>query len=155
MRLLWCRPASTALIRPLAWGPPYATGAALENIKKKKKERKKKRTQTGWNNERNILAHINWHIPDIWLASSVIWSGVHDIVCFLEFLSALPCSVWWLILGLAFLEGLPAILYTSLFISRMWRQCSFLQISNKSSQPQKTKDQKKKKVPNLTLIRPA
>ena len=27
---LWCRPASTALIRPLALEPPYAAGAALE-----------------------------------------------------------------------------------------------------------------------------
>ena len=36
--LLWlcCRPAATALIRPLAWEPPYATGATL----KKKKEKK-------------------------------------------------------------------------------------------------------------------
>ena len=25
---LWCRPAATALIRPLVWEPPYATGAA-------------------------------------------------------------------------------------------------------------------------------
>ena len=28
---LWRRPAATAPIRPLAWEPPYATGAALEN----------------------------------------------------------------------------------------------------------------------------
>ena len=29
---LWCRPAATSLIRPLAWEPPYATTvAALEN----------------------------------------------------------------------------------------------------------------------------
>ena len=28
---------ATALIRPLAWEPPYATGAALEKEKKKKK----------------------------------------------------------------------------------------------------------------------
>ena len=27
---LWCRLAATAPIRPLAWEPPYATGAALE-----------------------------------------------------------------------------------------------------------------------------
>ena len=27
---LWHRPAATALIRPLAWEPPYAAGAALE-----------------------------------------------------------------------------------------------------------------------------
>ena len=33
---LWCRPAATALIGPLAWEPPYATGAALEKDKKKK-----------------------------------------------------------------------------------------------------------------------
>ena len=27
---LWGRPAATALIRPLAWEPPYAEGAALK-----------------------------------------------------------------------------------------------------------------------------
>ena len=35
---LWCRPAATALIRPLAWEPPYAVGAALEKDQKKKKK---------------------------------------------------------------------------------------------------------------------
>ena len=34
---LWHRPAATALIRPLAWEPPYATGVAQENGKKTKK----------------------------------------------------------------------------------------------------------------------
>ena len=34
---LWCRPAATALIRPLAWEPPYAMGAALKDKKRKKK----------------------------------------------------------------------------------------------------------------------
>ena len=36
--LLWlgCRPAAAALIRPLAWEPPHATGAALKRPKKKK-----------------------------------------------------------------------------------------------------------------------
>ena len=28
--LLWCRPAATAPIRPVAWEPPYATGVALK-----------------------------------------------------------------------------------------------------------------------------
>ena len=34
--LLWllCRPATVALIRPLAWELPYATGAALKKNKK-------------------------------------------------------------------------------------------------------------------------
>ena len=34
---LWCRPAATALIQPLAWEPPYAVGVALKRLKKKKK----------------------------------------------------------------------------------------------------------------------
>ena len=36
---LWCRPAATAPIGPLAWGLPYAVGAALEKPKKKKKRK--------------------------------------------------------------------------------------------------------------------
>ena len=35
---LWCRPATTALILPLAWEPPHAMGAApppkIKNLKK-------------------------------------------------------------------------------------------------------------------------
>ena len=33
---LWCRLVATAPIRPLAWEPPYAVGAALEKTKEKK-----------------------------------------------------------------------------------------------------------------------
>ena len=33
---LWCRPAAVALTQPLAWEPPYATGAALKKTKKLK-----------------------------------------------------------------------------------------------------------------------
>ena len=32
-------PAATALIRPLAWEPPYASGSALEKTKRKKKKK--------------------------------------------------------------------------------------------------------------------
>ena len=32
---LWCRPAATALIGPLAWEPPYAMSAALKKDKTK------------------------------------------------------------------------------------------------------------------------
>jgi len=42
---LWCRPAATAPIGPLAWEPPYAEGAAQEIAKKKKK---KKPQKTHW-----------------------------------------------------------------------------------------------------------
>ena len=33
--LLWCRPAATAPIQPLAWELPYAMGVALKKTKKK------------------------------------------------------------------------------------------------------------------------
>ena len=33
---LWREPEVAALIRPLAWEPPYAAGVALEKEKKKK-----------------------------------------------------------------------------------------------------------------------
>ena len=35
---LWYRSAATAWIRPLAWKPPYATGATLKRQKTKKKK---------------------------------------------------------------------------------------------------------------------
>ena len=34
--LLWHRPAETAPIRPLAWEPAYAVGAAIKKTKDKK-----------------------------------------------------------------------------------------------------------------------
>ena len=36
---LWRRPVATALIRPLAWEPPYAVGAAQEMAKRQKKSK--------------------------------------------------------------------------------------------------------------------
>ena len=36
---LWHRPVAIAPIRPLAWEPPYATGAALKDKKTKKKKK--------------------------------------------------------------------------------------------------------------------
>ena len=42
---LWCRSAAVAPIRPLAWEPPYAAGAALKSKKKKKKKKRKKRAK--------------------------------------------------------------------------------------------------------------
>ena len=38
---LWCRPAATAPILPLAWEPPYAAGVAQEITKKTKNKNKK------------------------------------------------------------------------------------------------------------------
>ena len=39
----WCRPEATAVVRLLAWDPPYAAGAALKRQKKKRKRKKKER----------------------------------------------------------------------------------------------------------------
>ena len=44
---LWCRPAATAPIGPLAWEPPYAMGAALEMAKRRKKNFKNKKIKQG------------------------------------------------------------------------------------------------------------
>ena len=46
MLWLWRRLAATALIRPLAWEPPYAAEAAQRKQKKDKK--KKKKEVKGW-----------------------------------------------------------------------------------------------------------
>ena len=46
---LWCRLVATAPIRPLAWKPPHAVGAALE-----KTERQKIKT----NNKNNLSIEI-------------------------------------------------------------------------------------------------
>ena len=37
---LWHRPAAVALIKPLAWEPPYAVGTALKKTKDKKKKKR-------------------------------------------------------------------------------------------------------------------
>ena len=38
---LWCRPAATAPIIPLAWEPPYAAGAVQEKAKSQKNLKKR------------------------------------------------------------------------------------------------------------------
>ena len=43
---LWCRPATPASNRPLAWEPPYAAGVALKDKRQKKKKKKKKKKTT-------------------------------------------------------------------------------------------------------------
>ena len=43
---LWRQPAAIALIGPLAWEPPYATGAALEKAKRQKQNKTNKKTHT-------------------------------------------------------------------------------------------------------------
>ena len=42
---LWHRPVTAAPIRPLAWEPPHAMGAALDKAKPKKNQNKIRRVQ--------------------------------------------------------------------------------------------------------------
>ena len=44
---LWRRPVATGPIRPLAWEPPCAAGAALKKDKRQKKKKIEGRQQTG------------------------------------------------------------------------------------------------------------
>ena len=39
----WSRPAATALIRPIAWEPPYAVGMALKRQKTKQNKKQTKK----------------------------------------------------------------------------------------------------------------
>ena len=41
---LWRRPVATAPVRPLAWEPPHAEGAAQEVAKRQKKQKQTKKT---------------------------------------------------------------------------------------------------------------
>ena len=49
---LWCRPAATAPIRPLAWEPPYAVGVAQEIAKRQKKKKE------AWENTKNKITKL-------------------------------------------------------------------------------------------------
>ena len=51
---LWCRAAAAALIRPLAWEPPYAVGAALKGPKKKKRKEKLRKSDLRNSSEYNF-----------------------------------------------------------------------------------------------------
>ena len=42
---LWCRSPAAALIQPLAWELPYATGAAIKSKKKQKQKQKQKQNK--------------------------------------------------------------------------------------------------------------
>ena len=55
---LWCRPAAVAPMQPLAWEPPYGTGAALKR-QKKEGRRKKEKTRQDKNYPRCLLATVN------------------------------------------------------------------------------------------------
>ena len=61
---LWRRLAATALIGPLAWESPYATGAALEKAKRqKKKKRNTERASLNKQKKKKKEEEIGWKEP--------------------------------------------------------------------------------------------
>ena len=67
---LWCRPAATARIQPLAWEIPYAVGTALKRKKKKKKNTNShkylqinnNKTDSEWQYKRRRLRNPNYYV---------------------------------------------------------------------------------------------
>ena len=54
---LWHRPAAVALIQPLTWETPYATGTALKRQNKQTNKNKKQKTKTKVEKNKN---HNDW-----------------------------------------------------------------------------------------------
>ena len=64
---LWCRLVATALIRPLAWEPPYAAWVALEKTKQKQKTEKQNPTQPRSLKYQKITVKEKKHFVGIYL----------------------------------------------------------------------------------------
>ena len=56
---LWCRPVATALIRSLAWEPPYAVSAALERQSNKGLKAMNKTRPRYWPRRVDIKAKLH------------------------------------------------------------------------------------------------
>ena len=56
---LWCKPAATVQIRPLAWEPLYATGVAKEMEKNTHKKIKKLKLNEMHNMPQDLLLYLN------------------------------------------------------------------------------------------------
>ena len=72
---LWCRPAASAPIRPLAWELPHVVGAALKSKRKRKKERKEER-------KHQFTLELKYHkgIYDLFLKRPGNWCRVMLVV---------------------------------------------------------------------------
>ena len=60
---LWCRPASVAPIRPLAWEPPYATGAAVKSKHNNNNDKEQGKLRGGLNCS---LGESTQELGDLW-----------------------------------------------------------------------------------------
>ena len=68
---LWCRPAATALTRPLAWKPPYAVGVALKKDKKTKKKKKYLGVPLVAQWAKDPVLLLQWLRPQLWHIQSL------------------------------------------------------------------------------------
>ena len=59
---LWHRPAAMALIRPLAWEPPYALRRAQEMAKRQIKKKKKKKKRS-WGKQITSICSLDTFSP--------------------------------------------------------------------------------------------
>jgi len=73
---LWRRPAATALIRPLAWEPPYAAGAALEKAKRQNKNIYPKSPGKHW----YLKTFYNHWVPMLQQAASSLLKVIRVII---------------------------------------------------------------------------
>ena len=64
---LWRRPAAAALIRPLVWEPPYATGTAIKSKKVKRKRKKEKKERNARDKKLKRLFLTDFIINLTWL----------------------------------------------------------------------------------------
>ena len=55
MLWLWRRLVATALIGPISWEPPYATGVSPKNKKKRRKEGKRKERKKEKKKEKHLV----------------------------------------------------------------------------------------------------
>ena len=58
---LWCRPATIAPIRPLAWESPCAAGAVL-----RQKDTKKKKKTTHLESHLTPCENLRCYVKDVW-----------------------------------------------------------------------------------------
>ena len=96
---LWVRPAAVALIRPLAWEPPYAAGTALEKDKKDKKQNKTKQKKPKTKpphkrlyGEKSLLFRLSsTHFPPcLTLPPTMAIRGIGQFICYLVYRLYLP-----------------------------------------------------------------
>ena len=87
---LWCRPAATAPIQPLAWEPPYATVAVL---KRQKRQQQRSRSQSD-----SLMPPMDPPMHEVWpfyMASSfLVILFPHFLLSTYQGIAKCDCEIW-------------------------------------------------------------